>query len=84
VLRAWHRWYSYVAVGMVIIITGWLRRLRDGVRQIVGMLDRERNGLLAGAKRRVLTVRLRSEQRNNKLGRSGIGVYRACRFGAEC
>ena len=28
---------------------GWLRRLRDGVRQTVGRLQQERNGLLAGA-----------------------------------
>ena len=41
--------------------------------------------LLAGAKRRVLTIRIRSQQRNDTPGRvAGIGVYRACRFGAKC
>ena len=38
-----------LTVGMATRITGWLRRLRDGVRQAVGVLGMERNGLLAGA-----------------------------------
>ncbi len=39
--------------------------------------------LLAGAKRRVLTIRVRSKQRNDTPGGvAGIGVYRGCRFGA--
>jgi len=41
--------------------------------------------LLAGAKQRVLTIRVRSQQRNDTpCGVTGIGVYRAYRFGAEC
>ena len=38
-----------LTVGMATRITGWLRRLRDGVRQAVAVLGMERNGLLAGA-----------------------------------
>jgi hypothetical protein len=45
------------------------------VRQHEAVLPRERNGLLAAAKRRVLTVRLRSEQRNDKPG-SGVASER--------
>ena len=41
--------------------------------------------LLAGAKRRVLTIRILSKQRNDTpYGAAGIGVFQACRFGAKC
>ena len=73
-----------VAGGTVISQPGWLRRLRDGVRQNVTVLQRSGMGFSPERSGGSCSDVVRSEQRNDKPGRAGIGVYRACRFGAEC
>jgi hypothetical protein len=60
-------------------VEGWSEAKKHGDTETKEMR------LLAGAKRRVLTTRVRSKQRNDMPGEmAGIGVCRACRFGAKC